>query len=162
MEHCSGSILINYINRWSGGATNKGKAPKSVHTVTQLSEWSIRTLFLMNTCTSAFWMPKAWAVKIESVPRNPLLSQCTFRRTSLLSWVRGDSYEGDRKPHQKAVKWNCQALKGSHSTWKKISLLDIFYRFSVSFIIPLSLHPLSPTRTRCLHIRMCTGTRARS
>lgn len=101
-------------------------------------------------------MPKAWAVRIESVTRNPLLGQCTFKRTSLLSWVRENSYEGDWTPHQKAVKWNCQALKESHSTWNKISLLDIFYRSTVSFIIPLSLHPLSHTCTRYPHIHTCT------
>lgn len=66
---------------------------------------------------------------MESITKNPTLGHCTLQRTSLLSWVCGDSYGGDWNTlTKKPAKRICQVLK-KWSCLKRFFICIFFYHY---------------------------------
>lgn len=163
MEHHSVSIVTLYKQVESSKTFTEQTKQKlllrlctHVHS-TQLDPVGsyLECYFKMNICTSAVKLPKAWAVEIESVTKNPTLGHCTLQRTSLLSWVCGDSYGGDWNTYEKAAKGNCQALK------ERPCFKRFFIRIFIVFLSLLSssvclLHSSISIRTCTVYPRLCT------
>lgn len=151
---------------------SKRKTPiKSVLTFTRSSGRSIWPLFsahpqneyLYERCENAQSL-SCWNRINHQKKKKPTLGHCTLQRTSLSSWVCGDSYRGDWNTHKKkAAKWNCQALK----KWQCFKRFFIWI-FFIALLSLLSSSCLSPTRERIrIHMcrvyrrpRTCTGGRA--
>ncbi len=96
----------------------------------------------MNICTSAVEMPTAWAVEIESITKNLTLGHCALQRTSLFSWVCGDSYGGDWNTHKK------KPAEGKLSGFKVVTVLKKIFHLDFLSLFCLFYHPLSVSPTR--------------